>query len=68
MTHRAQELMQQIWLERNNGADTETKLVAAIIRKSAQYVKTMTAKQLNNLQVLNKDDMMELAKEIQNLP
>ena len=30
---RAQQLMDEVWHERNTWADTETKLVAAIIRK-----------------------------------
>jgi hypothetical protein len=60
--------MDAIWNERNTWADSEQKLVAAIIRKSMEYVKTMTAQKLNNLTVLDKGDMMTLSKEVENLP
>jgi hypothetical protein len=68
MTQRAQELMNAIWHERNTWADSEQKLVAAVIRKTMEYVKTMTAQKLNNLTVLDKSDMMTLSKEVENLP
>lgn len=68
MTDRAQKLMDAVWQERNTWADTETKLVAAVIRKTMEYVKTMTAAKLNNLTVIDKGDMMTLSKEIENLP
>jgi hypothetical protein len=67
MSERAQKLMDAIWNERNTWADSEQKLVAAIIRKSMEYVKTMTAQKLNNLTVLDKGDMMTLSKEVENL-
>jgi hypothetical protein len=68
MTDRAQKLMEQVWQERNTWADTEQKLVAAIIRKSLEHVKTMTASKLDNLTVLDRGDMMTLSKELENLP
>jgi hypothetical protein len=68
MTDRAQKLMDAIYQERNTWADTEQKLVAAIIRKAMEHVKTMTASKMNNLTVLDKGDMMTLSKEIENLP
>jgi DNA-binding protein H-NS len=68
MTERAQKLIEEVWQERNTWADTEQKLVAAIIRKTMEYVKTMTASKMNNLTVLDKGDMMTLSKEIENLP
>lgn len=68
MTERAQKLMDAIWQERNTWADSEQKLVAAIIRKTMDHVKTMTAQKLDNLTVLDKGDMMTLSKEIENLP
>ena len=68
MTERAQKLMEQVWQERNTWADTEQKLVAAIIRKAIEYTKTMTASKMNNLTVLDKGDMMTLSKELENLP
>jgi hypothetical protein len=67
MTERAQKLMDDIWHERNTWADTEQKLVAAIIRKTMEHVKSMTAQKLNNLTVLDKGDMMTLSKEVENL-
>jgi hypothetical protein len=68
MTDRAQKLMDAIYQERNTWADTEQKLVAAIIRQTMEYVKTMTAQKMNNLTVLDKGDMMTLSKELENLP
>lgn len=68
MTDRAKELMEQVWQERNTWADTEQKLVAATIRKSLEYVKTMTAQKMNNLVVVDRSDMMALSKEVENLP
>jgi hypothetical protein len=67
MTDRAQKLMDAVWNERNTWADTEQKLVAAIIRKTMEHVKSMTAQKLNNLTVLDKGDMMTLSKEVENL-
>jgi hypothetical protein len=67
MTDRAQKLMDSVWNERNTWADTEQKLVAAIIRKTMEHVKSMTAQKLNNLTVLDRSDMMTLSKEVENL-
>jgi hypothetical protein len=67
MTDRAQKLMDAIYQERNTWADTEQKLVAAIIRKTMEHVRTMTAQKLDNLTVLDKGDMMTLSKEVENL-
>ncbi len=67
MTERAQKLMDAIWNERNTWADTEQKLVAAVIRKTMEHVRTMTAQKMNNLTVLDKGDMMTLSKEVENL-
>ena len=68
MSERAQKLIDSIWTERNTWADTEQKLVAAVIRKTMEHVKTMTAAKMNNLTVLDKGDMMTLSKELENLP
>ena len=67
VSDRAQKLIDSIWHERNTWADTEQKLVAAVIRKTMEHVKTMTASKLNNLTVIDKSDMMALSKEIENL-
>jgi hypothetical protein len=67
MTERAQKLIEEVWHERNTWADTEQKLVAAIIRKTIEHVKTMTAQKLGNLTVLDKGDMLTLSKEVEEL-
>jgi len=67
MSDRAQKLMDSVWHERNTWANTEQKLVAAIIRKSIEYCKTMTASKLDNLSVIDKNDMLQLSKEIENI-
>jgi hypothetical protein len=55
--------MQQIWDCRNNqGADTEEKLVSAILQVAAETVRSYTAQ--NDLQVLDRDDMLQLAQEL----
>ena len=63
MTERAQEFMNAIWDCRNNqGADTEEKLVSAILQVAAETVRSYTAQ--NDLIVLDKNDMLQLAQEI----
>jgi hypothetical protein len=64
---RAQQLMDDIWTERNTWADTEQKLVAAILRKVVSHVKTYTASSMNNLQVIDTSDLLTLSKEIEKL-
>ena len=65
MTSRAQKLMTEIWEDRNNWADTEEKLVAAILRRVSSHVKTMTAAKLNNLSVIDKIDLLALSDELE---
>jgi hypothetical protein len=62
MTERAQDFMNKVWELRNNGADTEEKLVAAILQVAAETVRSYTAQ--NDLQVLDKQDLLQLAQEI----
>jgi hypothetical protein len=63
MSDRAQEFMSAIWDQRNNqGADTEEKLVAAILSLASNYVVSYTAQ--NDLIVLDKNDMLQLAEEL----
>jgi len=62
MNERAKNFMNAIWESRNSGADTEEKLVAAILRVAAETVRYYQAQ--NDLIVLDKNDMIELAKEI----
>jgi hypothetical protein len=55
--------MKSVWEARNNqGADTEEKLVAAILTLAAENIRSYTAQ--NDLQVLEKNDMLQLAQEI----
>ena len=64
MTERAQAFMDAVWDCRNNqGADTEEKLVSAILQVAAETVKSYTAQ--NDMIVLDKNDMLQLAQELQ---
>jgi hypothetical protein len=65
MSDRAKEFMQRVWDARNNGADTEEKLVSAILSLTGDYVRTYSAQ--NNLIVLDREDLNQLSNEISNL-
>jgi len=67
MTQRAQQLMDQVWTERNTWANTEQKLVAAIIRKMLIHAKTYKASTMNNMEVIDKNDLLALSKELEQL-
>lgn len=67
MSTRAQTLMNEVWHERNTWADTETKLVAAILRKVISHVKTYTASSMNNMQVIDRNDLITLSTELEKL-
>ena len=62
LTERSQAFMNAIWEARNAGADTEEKLVAAILRVTAENTVSYTAQ--NNLVVLDKNDLLQLAEEL----
>ena len=62
MTERSQAFMNAIWEARNAGADTEEKLVSAILSIAAENVQFYNAQ--NNLIVLDKNDMLQLAQEL----
>ena len=62
MTERSQAFMNAVWEARNAGADTEEKLVAAILRVTAENVRSYNAQ--NDLIVLDKNDMLQLAEEL----
>lgn len=62
MTTRAQEFMNAVWEHRNNGADTEEKLVASILFIAAENTQYFTAQ--DGRIVLDKNDMIQLAEEI----
>jgi hypothetical protein len=63
MTERSQAFMSKIWELRNAGADTEEKLVAVILRLAAENTVSYTAQ--NGLIVLDKNDMLQLAQELE---
>jgi len=64
MTERAQQVMDSIWNARNNGgADTENKLTAAILRIVSENVVSYNAQ--NDLIVLDRNDLLNLANEIE---
>ena len=66
MTERAEQVMYSIWNARDNGgADTENKLVAAILRIVSENVVSYNAQ--NSLTVLDKTDMINLSNEIEAL-
>jgi len=67
MSTRAQTLMNEVWHERNTWADTETKLVAAIIRKMLAHAKTYKASTMNNMEVIDKNDLITLSTELEKL-
>ena len=64
MTERAQQVMDAIWESRNNGgADTENKLTAAILRIVSDNIMCYNAQ--NDLVVLDRNDLLNLATEIE---
>jgi len=63
MSERSQEFMNAVWDCRNNqGAYTEEKLFSAILQVAAETVRSYNAQ--DNLIVLDKNDMLQLAQEI----
>ena len=63
MSNRSQEFMSFVWDQRNNqGADTEEKLVAAILSLAADYVRSYNAQ--NGKVVLDKEDLLQLVEEL----
>ncbi len=65
MAERAQQFLNEIWKSRDNGVDTEEKLVAFILRLAAENIRFYTAQ--NDLIVLDKNDLIDLSNEIENL-
>ena len=59
---KAQDFMSAVWECRNNGADTEEKLVSAILMIIAENITSYTAQ--NDLVVLNKNELLEIAQEL----
>lgn len=62
MSERSRNLMSKIWEERNSDADTEEKLVSAILKLAAEEVKFYNAQ--NGIVVLDKMDLINLANEL----
>lgn len=62
MTDRAQEFMSTVWEHRNNGYDTEEKLVAAILLIASERVMAYNAQ--DGRVVLDKNDLLQLAGEL----
>jgi hypothetical protein len=62
MTDRAQQFINTVWEHRNNGADTEEKLVAAILKIAAETVIFYNAQ--DGRVVLDKNDLLQLAEEL----
>jgi hypothetical protein len=62
MTDRSQAFMSAVWEQRNNGADTEEKLVAAILKTAAENVRSYNAQ--NGIVVLDQNDLLQLAEEL----
>ncbi len=62
MTERAQAFMNAIWEARNSGADTEEKLVAAILSIAAENIQFYAAQ--DGRIVLDKNDLIQLAEEL----
>jgi len=56
--------MSAVWQKRNEGADTEEQLVSAILSLAAESVRFYNAQ--NDLIVLDKNDLLQLAEEIKN--
>jgi hypothetical protein len=62
---RAEEFMRLVWDKRNSGADTEQKLVAAIISLAAETATFYHAENVGT--VIDKVDLLQLSKEVSNL-
>lgn len=62
MSLRSEEFMNSVWEHRNNGCDTEEKLVAAILMIAAENVKYYNAQ--DGRIVLDKQDLLNLAEEL----
>mgnify|MGYP003650935362 CR=1 FL=1 len=62
MTERTEQFISSIWEKRNEGADTEEKLVAEILKLTAETIKYYTAQ--DGRIVLDKEDLLNLAEEL----
>ena len=65
MTERAKDFMSLVLDQRyNQGADTESKLVAAILRLASERIISYTAQ--DGRVVLDKNDLLQIAEELSN--
>jgi hypothetical protein len=62
MTERSKQFMDAIWEKRNTGADTEEKLVSAILSLIPEYVTNYNTQ--NDMVVLDKNDLLNLSNEL----
>jgi homogentisate 1,2-dioxygenase len=63
MTERAQNFMDQIWSIRNTNPDmTEEQLLSAVLKLAAEQVTSYNAQ--NDMIVLDKNDLLQLAEEL----
>ena len=63
MTERAQNLMDQIWNIRNSNPDmTEKELVSSVLQLAVEHIQFYNAQ--NDMIVLDKNDMLQLAEEL----
>jgi orotate phosphoribosyltransferase-like protein len=62
MSERSEDFMKKVWDLRNNGADTEEKLVSEILSLAAETVKWYSAQ--DGRVVLDKEDILQLAREL----
>lgn len=62
MSTRSDEFMKSVWEARNSGADTEEKLVSAVLRIAAETVQFFNAQ--DGRVVLDKNDLLKLSEEL----
>lgn len=69
MSQQAKDFMNDVWRLRNEGADTEEKLVAAILNLVAEKCDFYTAEisEGNRIHVIDKNNIINLSEEIKNL-
>ena len=65
MIERAQNFMNEIWNTRNSNPDmTEEQLLSAVLKLAAEKVTSYNAQ--NDMIVLDKNDLLQLAEELEN--
>ena len=63
MSERAQNLMDQIWNIRYSNPDmTEKELVSSVLQRAVEHIQFYNAQ--NDMIVLDKNDMLQLAEEL----